>query len=91
LTITNPLFQGIEEYRGTSKWKGGGLLIRSGVVGYIAQGPIGLTFDFGYDTNQFNLNSYTIEGDPQDLSGWKADLSTAGLLLNAGVVWRFMP
>jgi hypothetical protein len=91
LTITEPLFQGIEEYRGTSKWKGGGLLIRSGVVGYIAQGPIGLTFDFGFDTNQFNLNAYTIDGDSQNLAGWKADLSTAGLLLNAGVVWRFKP
>jgi len=89
LTITEPLFQGIEEQRGTTRWGGSGLLLQTGILAFFGEGPVGASFNFGFDSNAFKLNEYSIDGDKQDLTGWKANLNTAGVLINAGLLWRF--
>lgn len=88
LTITEPLFEGVQEYKGTTHWRGGGMTIQTGIIAYIAKSPFGLTFDIGYDGNSFDLHEYTIDGEKQNLDDWDVSLTAQGVLIQAGIICR---
>lgn len=88
LTITEPLFEGVQEYSGTTNWAGGGMTLQTGIIAYIAKSPFGITFDIGYDGNAFQLFKYTIAGDEQDLSDWDVSLQANGVMVQTGLICR---
>jgi len=82
---------GTTTYTEVAKWKGGGFRVNVGTLFFIANGPIGFNLNLGYDQHTFKLDSFTRDGDTQDISNIEGTLKVGGVELNAGLVFRIMP
>lgn len=70
------------------QWRGGGTKFNTGILAYLGDGPLGLNANLGYDRHNFKLQSFTINGNDQNLDNFKATLDVRGVELNVGLVLR---
>ena len=68
-------------------YSGGGIRLNTGVLIYLGK-SIGLNFNLGLDTHNFNLDKYVLNDKKQDLSNIEATLKLSGLDGTIGLVYR---
>lgn len=88
LEIEEPVGTGNSRYIQKLSWKGNGTRLYTGISWFIADGPVGLNFVFGYDTRNMDLKEYTQDGSAQDLTNISGTLKVKGPEVMAGLVFR---
>jgi hypothetical protein len=71
-----------------TRWSGGGFRLNSGVL-YFFAGALGLNFNLGYDSHNFSLDEFEVNGQSQNLSGIDGSLDVGGMDLTLGLAVRF--
>ncbi|MFN0031549.1 MAG: hypothetical protein ACKVOR_05265 [Flavobacteriales bacterium] len=72
----------------TFDWRGGGARLYTGICWFVADGPIGLSFNIGRDSRTFDLKEYTNEGATQDLKNVTGTLKVSGIDFCFGITAR---
>ncbi len=75
-------------YTETAKWSGPGFKYNLGICHFIADGPIGLNFNLGYDHHKFYLQSISRDGTNYDLSNFAGYIKLGGIEANVGLIVR---
>jgi hypothetical protein len=75
-------------YPQSTNWKGGGASIYSGVMWYVADGPLALNFNLARDGRSFDLKEVRRDGSSQDLTNITGRLNVSGLSFCIGAVLR---
>lgn len=74
----------------TATWKGGGIKVNVGVIQYFGSSPIGVNFNLGYDSHNFDLKKwdYPTGTSLVTLGSYKGTLETKGVDIALGLVFR---
>jgi hypothetical protein len=78
---------GVEYKEEEWTYGGGGIRLNTGVLIYLGD-VIGLNFNLGLDTHNFELKEYSKNSNKEDLSNFDANLKLAGLDGTIGLVFR---
>ena len=82
----NRLYSGIPAQY---KWKGNNFSADLGFNWYFAK-MVGMNFSLGYSGHNFDLQEYSINNTPQNLTGWTHTFDTKGAHVVLGVCFKFL-